>query len=315
MELQELKNQHTLYRFVSLRNPELTKKENQNKRFVFHPDNKSGVFFKTMNVDNVSNKWQNLLSISSTFPAISSLENLESLVGKKFFDFANWLASNRSNYDSEVVLKNLKDLKPLDPKKLEIDLWDNLFYQVVTQKDFYIKENIIQILVLNNLLKETITIIAVNEKLEFLNLLLKARVVLPTLLFEQEPDFDNNSEARIANQDEDIEEIQLENRIAANINITNLEKVQAEISRLEKNYNKEFEKAYKIALTNYQAKTKPIIDKYQKDWNIEKRKQCQLPRPDNFVPNDYCNLPDIQLPDLPQFEFSLAPKINSDALR
>ena len=45
----ENKNQLTLYRFVSLRSPELTKKEHQEKRFVFHPDNESGKFFDIVN--------------------------------------------------------------------------------------------------------------------------------------------------------------------------------------------------------------------------------------------------------------------------
>jgi len=36
--------QHTLFRFISLRAPELNKKEEQKKRFVFHPDNTTAVF-------------------------------------------------------------------------------------------------------------------------------------------------------------------------------------------------------------------------------------------------------------------------------
>lgn len=37
--------QQTLFRFISLRAPEIGKKEEQKKRFVFHPDNTTAVFF------------------------------------------------------------------------------------------------------------------------------------------------------------------------------------------------------------------------------------------------------------------------------
>jgi hypothetical protein len=48
MKNEEINNQTTLFRFVSLRSAELTKKENQNKRFIFHPDNQTGAFFNAV---------------------------------------------------------------------------------------------------------------------------------------------------------------------------------------------------------------------------------------------------------------------------
>jgi hypothetical protein len=39
---------------VSLRSAELTKKENQDKRFIFHPDNQTGPFFYAVNNKNSS---------------------------------------------------------------------------------------------------------------------------------------------------------------------------------------------------------------------------------------------------------------------
>ena len=48
MTNQEINNQTTLFRFVSLRSAELSKKENQDKRFIFHPDYNTGSFFNAV---------------------------------------------------------------------------------------------------------------------------------------------------------------------------------------------------------------------------------------------------------------------------
>lgn len=131
----ENKNQLTLYRFVSLRSPELSKKENQEKRFVFHLDNRTGVFFDAINnkPENQSN-WVAMQNASKTFNAIQNESELESNY-TEFYKVAEWISINRSNNDTTELLKKIKSVSVLNDK-IELDLWDNLFYQVVTQKSF-----------------------------------------------------------------------------------------------------------------------------------------------------------------------------------
>ncbi len=316
----ENKNQHTLFRFQSLRNPELSKKKDQTKRFVFHPDNRNGKFFDGMNNRNGETKWQNLITTASTFVAFQTLEELETFVGKEVLETASWLSRNRTKFDSNIVLKSLGGIEIIDLKK-EFNLWDNLFYQVVTQKDFYIKENIMHVLVLMNLIKETnntnasrpiIDIVDEPAKIDYLPLLAQARVVLPTILFEAEQTFENISfEKASANDKPSLEEVQKTNQQTANQNIVSLETAQKEVSQLDKKYQKEFSKAYKTALTAHEKITKPLIQKYQDDLNTEKRKLCATPRHENYDPLDFCNQPDVKYPELPEFEFDFPQ--NADA--
>ena len=54
MALPNIKNQNTLFRFISLRNPALTKEKDKELRFVFHPSKTISIFFAA-----VSNKTAN----------------------------------------------------------------------------------------------------------------------------------------------------------------------------------------------------------------------------------------------------------------
>ena len=185
------KNRTTLYRFVSLRSPELSKKENQEKRFVFHPDNKTGAFFDAIKTKpaNVS-KAEILQKTTNNFPAFLQESDIEKL-DAKFFEISNWLSQNL-NAEVKLIHERLKFIKALD-LKIELILWDNLFYQVITQKTFYVKESLMNTLLLQNTLKQGSNL-KDKEFLEILPTLLKAKVVLPTYLFEIE----NSSEKQNA---------------------------------------------------------------------------------------------------------------------
>ena len=313
----EINNQHTLYRFVSLRNPELLNKINQTQRFVFHPDNTTGYYFRQMNSLNTNDtKWQKLITISSSFMFIPTLSDLEVKFDKNFYAMASWIARNKSSFEEQFVLESISNLLILDIN-LEISLWDNLFYQIVTQNDFYIKENIMHILVLNNMLKEIKKIENQENQLNALSILANARVVIPTILFEEESNNSNSSSTSktAVNTETDTKDNNELNIISANNNIDGLEKAKKEIQVLEKKYNKNYSKAYQDAIKQHEAITKPLIDKYQEDYYKEKRRLCTVPKPDNYDPNDFCSQPDINYPDLPEFNFELYPDLSKDTLR
>lgn len=176
----ETKNQNTLYRFVSLRSPELTKKENQNNRFVFHPDQKTGVFFESLKTKNSDDtKWSVLQSTATNFVAFKNEIEIEN-INNQFYEVADWISRNKTSFDNQKLAKKIINLKPLDIKS-ELIFWDNLFYQVITEKSFYIKEAIIQILVLNNLLKQAS---GLKKQLVLFKELSNAHVILPLELFE-----------------------------------------------------------------------------------------------------------------------------------
>ena len=109
------KNRTTLYRFVSLRGVELSKKENQEKRFVFHPDNITGPFFDAIkNKPANETKVETLQKTATNFSALNELSEFEK-IEPNFFGISNWLAQN-INADISLILSKIKSLKPLELK-------------------------------------------------------------------------------------------------------------------------------------------------------------------------------------------------------
>ena len=315
----ENKNQHTLYRFVSLRNPELSKKADQSKRFVFYSEQKEGFFFSKITTrDSADTRWNKLIEISNEFENSSNCIKEESqfllFTSKDFIEQADWLSSNRTTLDYQIFLKKISStFKSLEETKIESSLWDNLFYQVVTQKDFYIKETIMHLLVFNNLLKEIKKLSSDADKINAISILVNARVVLPTKLFELESNIQQGSFAKNSNSSENtIEQKKEINRTKAFENSKELENAAKEINLQLLRYNKDFKIAYQKALFNHEQLIAPIISKFYNDSNIAKNKlsSTELEK-QNAIDKD---VPRYQGPILPKFIFEYPQQVDEKSL-
>jgi hypothetical protein len=315
METKENNNQLTLYRFVSLRSPELSKKEDQEKRFVFHPDNLSGEFFYKVR-DNLSTQtnWEVMQELSSnpTFIVLKNESEVEDIVdnlNEGFYSLSSWIARNRSNLDLDQLYKKLKEIDVLSGT-VELNLWDNLFFQIITQKSFYVKEAIMQILVLQNLLKK---IEGKDEDtlISILPLLVNATVVLPFILFESN-NTSNETLKRLPSNNEVALSKDFENatkNMLSTITIADYTYTINELKKLEIKYNKEKNDAFNAANKLHQAIISSILKDYEKQYKVLARAMCANPRDENYDPNDFCNQPNIDYPELPEFVFEYQDEI------
>src|SRR5690606_6558647 len=106
--------QQTLFRFISLRAPELSKKEGQEKRFVFHPDNTTGVFFDAVkNRPAGQTKWKAMEIASESFSAFKDVSEIERL-NPEFSAVSDWIALNRSQFSVEDLSQKISKLTPFD---------------------------------------------------------------------------------------------------------------------------------------------------------------------------------------------------------
>lgn len=313
----EINNQTTLFRFVSLRSAELTKKENQDKRFIFHPDIQTGPFFLAVNnKDSSQTKWSAMHSASENFSPLQDEKEVEN-INSNFFQVADWVARNKSTIDTKELAEKINILNPLD-LNIELNLWDNLFYQVITQKSFYVKEAVIQLLILNNIIKNKTVF---EEKIfdeETAKQLVLAKVVLPVELFEENTTPTNNNSTQKITEKElagFIPQELLEAKEIAEAKITteNVDFLLSELRILEHAHYETYEKEYNNELKAYQERIKPTIVEYQKRYKEAQRKLCEQPKDENYDPNDICNQPDIEYPELPEFvfNFSQEPEIKS----
>ena len=307
----EIENQITLMRFVSLRNPERSKKKDQSIRFVFHPDNKTGYFFNAVNNRTVTqNKKEVLESASTNFLAIQTEVELEG-IDKILFEASDWLVQNRSIAQPLEIIEKVKGFKPLD-LKTEVNLWDNLIFKVITDENYYIKDGILQLLVLQNLLKQIVSTDfkarLVEEQHINITKLANAKVVLPLQLFEEDRPTPISTSSKIrekANNNVIVSKEVFDGQSVAlsNLTLIDFQNTIEELKKVERKYQKEKKVALDIANKKYQEKITPLLKNYQKEYNRLKREICKIPRPENYDANDFCNQPDIEYPELPEFIF------------
>ncbi|MFD2917083.1 hypothetical protein [Psychroserpens luteus] len=306
----EIKN--TLFRFVSMRAPELTDDNKSKDGFIFRDDTvKKGDFDAAItNLTAGTSKWQALKTAANSFTALSA-DNIKK-IDSKLYELSIWIAKNRLSFKTEELLERAQGIGAIEDKDVLGRLWDNLFYQTVTQKEFYAKETIIQLLIANHLLSNF------KGDKEQIKALINAKVVLPKPLFgEGETD---NANAKKASTKETqafssvptIVMAKQQSIAQAEFHNQQLSLLSKELKRAEKSYQKEKSSALEAAEKNYQKEIKPILDQYASDVEVEKVKWCEIKDPNvDYDPNDPCNQPNmVSEPELPEFVFDFRPELD-----
>jgi len=307
----------TLFRFVNVRNPQLPKAVTIPVRFVSQDLTlATGVFHTAVSTraTGVTKSQALATAAAGSFktPILSDKELR--VLSPQLFDFSEWVMQNRAAYtDAELKVEVAKVKETIANDKLQ-KLWDNLFYQVITQKDFYVKEGVMQML----------TAYHIKNKLsatdpEFNKMLVNARIALPTDLFlddeMQDPVVVEETGKYFPVLPNAARQQQLA-VISAEIGAKNAAVLKKGLGRLETDYQKDYQEAYDAAYAQYNESIAPLLEQYQKDVEESRTKFCSVR--DNSQPydaNDPCQQPpSVPFPTLPEFKFSYKPEIDATAL-
>ncbi|WP_228422350.1 hypothetical protein [Chryseobacterium aurantiacum] len=179
----------TLFRFVSLRNPELTETKKVNLGFIHRPTQLKSSFDSAINPGSTAlEKFRALENAAKTFNTTGYQSEIE-IEGSSLSEA---LKIGRKIAKKEVITaldeitaKNLYNSSAIQSKLGQV--WDNLIYQTVTQNNFYVKEALVHILRAFHFgyvcdLPATPELIKVNGE-DLKAKALEARVVLPMKLF------------------------------------------------------------------------------------------------------------------------------------
>lgn len=313
----EIKN--TLFRFVTMRAPELVEEQGLTSRFVFMVPranaNEVRVFEDAViGRANTQTKWEAMSSLASSSSFTPRTETELKNLNRKIYDFGVWIAKNKRNFSHHDLLQKLQTLTDEKITLAQLNLlWDNLFYQVITKKDFYAKETIMHLLVANHVLANK-TLIENSEVLS--KQIVLAKVVLPKELFVETDGSSNGSVARIASkQANDSTKVyrsaptsemkKLRENHDAQIKINELSELKKELQKAEKKFKKESKEAFEIQMTNHQKAVEVINDQYYAEVKEAKETWCSLQDPNTtYDPEHPCNQPEeIQKPKLPDFVF------------
>lgn len=309
----------TLFRFVSFRNPKLAVTKKTNLGFIHRPDGMEGVFDQVVQTAANSNKFGALQNAATAFApeAFKTESELETIGFGEILKIAK-LNSNQNTFSTND-LKLCKDFYQKLSTNVEAikKLWDNLIYQVITQKDFYTKENIAHIIkALHIGYVQTLT---TNDELKKINgndLTTKginAKIVLPHAIFESNNvasaaknndasksllDRSNNRLAITSNKNQSEQDLSFDKDIFTNLK-TALEVIQ-------KKYNNAYARAYKIAFENYTKENLENTKASEQQLSIISELEANKAT-DEEIKNAYEILKKY---DVPAFEFHYKKELN-----
>lgn len=295
------KNQQTLFRFISLRAPELTKDEEQDLRFVFFTASSGPFYTAVINRPAETTKWQALQDAANNFTGFNSIEDVKTLSTQAFYEAADWISRNRYNSNLADISQKTSGLTALTAAN-ELKLWNNLFYEVVTQNSYYVKELVSQYLVLQNLLKK-------QRDQASIGTLANARVVLPPSLFIEDDGTSSNSLKEGNKKPTAIVDprplLESLDRLKASELINRNVKAIEELKKFRTKYQKEYNTLYQTATKTYEAAVKTA---YANATEVE-NERIDCPSGCKEIYYEYTNLV------LPKFNFEPPKEIDQRKLK
>ncbi|MCT2563394.1 hypothetical protein [Chryseobacterium herbae] len=307
----------TLFRFVSLRSPQLSDENEQDKRFVLAPEElKSSHFYKHI-LDNPGQPKQRLLreyaGIFQQSPDYVSEKDFFKENYTNLYELASWIAKNKETCTNDELLAKIDVHLAFTGDIMQ--LWNNLIYQVVAQKDFYIKETVMQMLLAKHILN--------NKGTEERNkILLGARIVLPKNLMLDENTVsgsqrlskiaDNEFRATLPNEEMKKQQLISEGKLK----LGRYEKLTKNFILLEKQYRDDYQREYEIQHQKYQEEIAKAIEEYNAKVAENREKYCPTRTPGMpYDPKDPCQqIPGVPEPVLPKFNFQFRSEIEAEYL-
>lgn len=271
----------TLFRFVSLRNPNLAENSERNLRFIYRPKEIVG-FFDDVNSNNGEIKLQALRNLANLFSpnAIKTVATLEEGEFSELLKIGKNTSLNKKLTSTE--LKSAKDYysKLVQNTQGISLLWDNLIYQYITQNNFYVKEAIAHIL--NGFHIGYVQSITSNDELKsingstFLDVATNATIVLPEFLFKESNSVVAKRESAtkvLSDRNTKSLELNLEKQENLSNQVRdkeNLNQLKLELQNIENKTIRDNDKEYKLAFQNYQKENAENISLYQNQLDIIK---------------------------------------------
>ncbi len=310
-------NKQTLFRFVSLRNPNLVETKKTNLAFIQRAENLKGVFDE-VSAKSAQTKLQALSATAATFEA-TAIKTVEEL--KKDFNTLIEIGKSIAKQDtistSDLSVCKNEHYTMLKDTKNMLMIWDNFIYQYLTQKDFYVKEALAYILkALHVGYAQTLKSNAELKKMNgtnFVKTAMQATIIIPLSILERAATSNAKKIASkgLSNKDTGLLTIALE-KFEKEQNVLdeneNLEQLKAEITSIKNKYWLNYEDALKNAEDLYNKKYEKDILAYEKQIEVieeleeAKASEAELQKAYELL-NSY---------KIPPFEFSYKEELNWD---
>ncbi len=250
-----------LFRFVTLRNPQIIEEKDKDPGFVFHPDETQSVFYEAVKDLPDEEKKAALKTVSDNFTAFKTRKEIRETY-ENMYAFSSWLMRNKNALSFVAILENSQGVS-LFTNSEELKVWDNLIYQTVNRTSVYVRESLIQLLIVNKFLKaflklsDTVAgnyVFTESEEKEFTRRAY-ASVVISKVIFSTA----NNAKEQKRGSESKAFEHSI-NKFIAQRTITQYNTLIDDLKKVEKQYNKDTQKSFDAALKNHNKEVETLID-------------------------------------------------------
>jgi len=329
----------TLFRFVSLRNPQLTETKDKNLGFIHRPKGVTGIFDTAVSGRPAkATKFGEMKRAASGFSNLGfeSEKKIEQgvfgnllVIGRKLSK-KETLGSNDLTYVTDYYKTLIDANKELNAEGIQTFslLWNNFIYLIVTQGDFYIKEAISHILMAiqlgfaNNQDLTDQEIIKINGE-KPLEKAMNGKVILPTSLFSEDYSETSISASSTASEAsapvlgaKTLQRLESEARTSLTANKAihrkeGLSKLNTELEKLQKKYHKSHYQAYQDGYSIYMVENKERIELYDRKLaEVESKITPETPEEEKIRLYD-----SLKEYEVPSFVFSYRNEIDLEDLQ
>lgn len=255
-----------LFRFATLRTPQLITQDRRKLGFIEHPDHSESFFLSLiLQTDSLEEARAKLLAEAATFVPYSSVESIKNL-SLEFWEFSIWLASNKDN----LVRSELDALMPTNNLS-ESDiftLWDNVHYDVITEQNPYLRQASLQLIVAANFMSNyqlySPGITTDEQEIEMERALLKrladGKVVIQDAFTSLKVSTLDFSASYATYSSKKQEQIHL--GFMATIRIAFLERAKRELCKLQNLHSNAYKTAYDAAQNAHTILVKSEVEAY-----------------------------------------------------
>lgn len=173
----------TLFRFVTMRAPEFVEQSEVNKNHVVFPSDleNNNIFISAVrNLLTTGDREAALKDIIKNFVPIKNREQLIDIEGNvNLYEFSIWLTKNRNALKKDEILDYINNIGVSPLSNIE-EIWNNLFYQILTSESNYVRDGLLSLLVGHNFITNHLNIPQTDKDFKKLA---QAKVIVPKELF------------------------------------------------------------------------------------------------------------------------------------
>ncbi|MFT5819845.1 MAG: hypothetical protein ACI8ZM_001070 [Crocinitomix sp.] len=261
------KQKTNLFRFVTLRAPQLISADRRALGFIDHPDPDNSDFLGALTGlgDDINVRRAALTAVIVGWGAYDGVSDVKA-ISSDLWDFSLWLSKNKN----KLVRSELDALipSPLPSSAQMLALWDNLFYDILTKKNAPLRQACLQTIVAVNFINEYVSYspgITTDEaeilaKAALLKRLANGKVIVDRAFTVEKTDI--LSAPIGAGSKSYVRHVATHKANLSRLDLAPLEALKQEFCSLEKQYSTDSKAAHDLQFGAYKSQVKNTVDQY-----------------------------------------------------